>query len=248
MAKSPVKSVDEYIASKPEDAQLVLKRVRSAIRKALPGAEETISYQIPTYKLNGVLVLYFAGWKQHFSLYPANEALLAAFEDELAPYEVSKGTIRFPLSAPPPVKLIEGIAKFQARRLIKRDKTTGRSKRGRQAQLERVRRICSTMPSSSEKLSHGAPTFFAKKDKGVFVMFVDNHHDDGRLAVWLPAPPGLQSVLIEEAPDKYFKPPYVGPNGWIGIELDQIRDEALEIHAREAWQLASGRKKTPRRL
>jgi hypothetical protein len=101
------------------------------------------------------------------------------------------------------------------------------------------------MPSVSEKLSHGTPTFFVEKDKGVFTMFVDNHHQDGHLAVWLPVPPGLQSALIEDAPQTYFKPPYVGSSGWIGIELDQIRDEALEIHVREAWELAA-RKKKPR--
>ena len=99
------------------------------------------------------------------------------------------------------------------------------------------------MPGVYEKLSHGAPTFFVEKDKGVFTIFTENHHDDGRVAVWLPAPAGLQSALIEDAPKTYFKPPYVGSSGWIGIELDQIRDDALEIHIREAWQLAARQKK-----
>ena len=106
MAKTDFKSVDEYIASQPEAVQGVLERVRSTIRKAVPGAEEVISYQIPAYKLHGGPVLYFAGWKQHYSLYPATAHLVAAFKDDLAPYEVSKGTIRFPLSEPVPVKLI----------------------------------------------------------------------------------------------------------------------------------------------
>ncbi len=65
--------------------------MRSAIRKAVPGAEEVISYQIPAYKLHGRAVLYFAGWKQHYSLYPATDRLVAAFKDELAPYEVKQG-------------------------------------------------------------------------------------------------------------------------------------------------------------
>jgi uncharacterized protein YdhG (YjbR/CyaY superfamily) len=115
MAKTDFKSVDEYIAKYPEDVQAILQRVRSAIRKAVPGAEETISYQIPTYKLQGGRVIYFAGWKQHYSLYPATDHLVEAFKDELAPYEVNKGTIRFPLSQPVPAKLIERIAKFLAR-------------------------------------------------------------------------------------------------------------------------------------
>src|SRR5574341_2143151 len=105
MAKTDFKSVDEYIASQPEAVQGVLERVRSTIRKALPGAEEMISYNIPTYKLHGRPVLNFAGWKQHYSLYAATGQVKAAFNDDLAPYEVNKGTIRFPLSEPVPVKL-----------------------------------------------------------------------------------------------------------------------------------------------
>ena len=248
MAKTDFKSVTDYIASKPKNVQVVLKKVRSTIRKAIPEAEEVISYQIPSYKLNGVPVLYFAGWKQHYSLYPASEALVERFKDELEPYELSKGTIKFPVSEPIPVSLIARIAKFRAEQLARRDKGKGARKTGREAQIARVRRICGTMPSVSEKLSHGTPTFFVEKDKGVFTMFADNHHQDGHLAVWVPAPEGMQSVLIEEAPETYFKPPYVGSSGWIGIELNQIRDEALEVHIREAWKLAGGgKKKKPRR-
>jgi len=246
MARTDFKSVNEYIASKPNEVRVTLKRVRSTIRKAVPAADEVISYQIPTYKLNGVPVLYFAGWKQHYSLYPASEALVAAFKEELARYELSKGTIRFPLSEPVPVSLIERIAKFRAQQLTMREKGKGARKKGREAQLERVRRICAKMPSVSEKLSHGAPTFFVEKDKGVFTIFMDNHHQDGHLGVWLPAPAGLQSALIEDAPATYFKPPYVGSSGWIGIELDQIGDEELEIHVRGAWELAARKKKKPR--
>src|SRR6266480_6127124 len=122
MAKTDFKSVNQYIASKPKDVRGILKRVRSTIRKAVPAGEEMISYQIPTYKLNGVAVLYFAAWKQHYSLYPASDALVAAFKDELAPYELSKGTIRFPLSEPVPVKLIGRIAKFRAKEVAEREK------------------------------------------------------------------------------------------------------------------------------
>jgi len=120
MAKTDFKSVDEYIATHPRDVQAILQRVRRTIRKALPGTEEVISYQIPTYTLNGGYVVYFAGWKQHYSLYPATQHLVAAFKGELAPYEVSKGTIRFPLSQPVPVKLIERIAKFLAKEAAER--------------------------------------------------------------------------------------------------------------------------------
>jgi uncharacterized protein YdhG (YjbR/CyaY superfamily) len=113
MAGTHCQSVDEYIAAQPEPARGILGRVRSAIRKGLPKAEEAISYGMPTYKLSGRAVLYFAGWKKHYSLYPAGERLAAAFGKELAAYEISKGTIRFPLSEPVPAGLIERIAKFR---------------------------------------------------------------------------------------------------------------------------------------
>src|SRR5215472_3048916 len=191
------------------------------------------------YKMNGSRILYFAGWKEHYSLYPVGDALAAKFKKELGDYEMSKGTIRFPLSESVPVKLIERIAKFRAQQLTAREKGKSAGKKGRENQLDRIRRICGKMPSVSEKLSHGSPTFFVQKDKGVFTMFAQNHHEDGRVAIWLPASAGLQSALLEDAPKTYFKPPYVGSAGWIGIILDQIGDEALEIHIREAWEISA---------
>ncbi|MBM3817622.1 MAG: hypothetical protein FJW14_01200 [Acidimicrobiia bacterium] len=243
MAKTRFTSVDAYIAAKPRDVRGILEGVRRAIRKAVPRAEERLSYQIPSYTLDGVPVLYFAGWKAHYALYPVNDALVAAFRRELAPYERSKSSIRFPLSKPVPTTLIGRIARFRADVLTGREKGAGARSKGRQAQLERVRRLCAAMPSVTEKLSHGTPTFFVEKDKGVFAMFADHHHDDGRLALWVPVPNGLQPFLIEDAPRTYFKPPYMGASGWVGIMLGAIRDDALRIHIRDAWQLVAGRKK-----
>jgi uncharacterized protein YdhG (YjbR/CyaY superfamily) len=120
MAKTGFRSVDEYIASQPEAARGVLARVRKTIRKAVPGAEEVISYQIPAYKVNGRAVIYFAGWKQHYSVYPATGPLVTAFKNDIARYEVGKGTIRFPLSEPVPVKLIAAVAKFRAKEVAGR--------------------------------------------------------------------------------------------------------------------------------
>lgn len=108
-------SVDDYIDAQPDATKTVLHTVRAAIRKALPRAEEGISYKMPVYRLAGERVLFFAGWKRHFSLYPAGERLVARFKRDLAPYEITRGTIRFPLSDPVPVKLIEDIARFRAK-------------------------------------------------------------------------------------------------------------------------------------
>lgn len=107
--------------------------------------------------------------------------------------------------------------------------------------LGRVRTICLALPETSEKLSHGEPTFFVKNK--VFVMFADNHHNDGRTAVWLPVPTGMQTALIENDPQTYFKPPYVGVRGWVGIELERINDNDLTFHVQTAWELIA-----PKRL
>jgi len=124
MGKDNFTNVDEYISAQPKTAQVVLHLVRSTLRKALPGAEEVISYKIPAYRLhNNGIALYFAGWKQHYSLYPAGERLVAAFKDQLASYKVTKGTIRFPLSKPVPVKLIDRIAKFRAEEAVQQEKS-----------------------------------------------------------------------------------------------------------------------------
>jgi uncharacterized protein YdhG (YjbR/CyaY superfamily) len=120
MARTRFRSVDEYIASHPAAVRAILQRVRRIIRRALPGAEEAISYQIPTYRLPAGPVLYFAGWKAHYSLYPATARLVAALGDELAPYELSKGTIRFPLSKAVPARLIEHIARLRAKEAAER--------------------------------------------------------------------------------------------------------------------------------
>ena len=105
------KSVDEYIAAQPRGAQSALKQVRGAIRKAVPEAEEGIAYKIPAYKLHGKRMFFFAGWKQHYSLYPAGKLALLACRDELARYEISKGTIRFTPDAPLPASLVTKLVK-----------------------------------------------------------------------------------------------------------------------------------------
>jgi uncharacterized protein YdhG (YjbR/CyaY superfamily) len=122
MPRSGFESVDDYIAAQPESARSALQRVRAIIRKALPGAEELISYQIPAYRLHGRVLLYFGGWKKHYSIFPAGATarVLEAFRNELAPYGISKGAIRFPLTEPVPVKLIGEIARFRAQEAAQR--------------------------------------------------------------------------------------------------------------------------------
>lgn len=84
--------------------------------------------------------------------------------------------------------------------------------------LERLRSLCLALPETSERLSHGEPTWFIR-DKKTFVMFADHHHDD-RLGCWLAAPPGSQEALVAAQPERFFVPPYVGHRGWLGIRFD----------------------------
>ncbi len=89
--------------------------------------------------------------------------------------------------------------------------------------LAHVRAACRTLPEVEERLSHGAPTFFVRGKKS-FVMFHDGHHGDGRLALWVAAAPGVQAEMVDEEPDRFFVPPYVGHRGWLGVRLDRDPD------------------------
>ena len=95
--------------------------------------------------------------------------------------------------------------------------------RKRKRTLERIRRICLALPEVSERLSHGAPTFFVR-GKRAFVMVLTDHHGDGRFAIWCAAPDGLQRMLVEADPERFFVPPYVGHRGWLGVRLDRSLD------------------------
>jgi hypothetical protein len=93
----------------------------------------------------------------------------------------------------------------------------------RERTLQRLREICLRLPESSERLSHGAPTFFVR-GKRAFLMVLTNHHGDGRFAIWCAAAAGLQEVLVDADPEKFFRPPYVGHRGWLGVRLDRGLD------------------------
>jgi hypothetical protein len=101
-------------------------------------------------------------------------------------------------------------------------------------QLARVRKACLPLPVTSERLSHGGPAFFVKNTT-CFVMFLDDHHDDGRLAIWCAAPDGAQAEMTETEPERFFRPPYVGHRGWLGVMLAEVSDAELTAICREAF-------------
>ncbi len=116
--KSGVNTIDEYIAAFPQDIQKILNEIRTTIKAAAPKAEEKISYQMPTFFLNGNLV-HFAAFKEHIGFYPTPSGI-EAFQKELSIYKGAKGSVQFPLDEPMPLKLISRIVKFRAAENLKK--------------------------------------------------------------------------------------------------------------------------------
>jgi hypothetical protein len=120
--------------------------------------------------------------------------------------------------------------------------------------LERVRELCLDLPEVTERLSHGSPTWFIR-DKKTFVSYMDDHHGDGRLALWCAAPPGMQEALVAGEPEHYFVPPYVGHRGWIGVRLDRgldfeeiagaIEDAYVTVAPKRLVEAAERARRTP---
>ena len=126
--QAAAKNIDEYIAGFPKYVQKILKKIRMTIKKAAPGAEEKISYQIPTFTLNGTYLIYFAGYNNHIGLYPAPRGA-ETFKKELAAYEGGKGTVRFPLDKPIPFDLISRIVKYKIKESLERASEKSKDKR-----------------------------------------------------------------------------------------------------------------------
>lgn len=150
MAQTEFASVDDYIASQPESVRATLERVRGIIRKAVPAAEESISYKMPAYRLPAGPVIYFAGWKQHYSLYPVTEAVISSFRSQLAVYEVERGTVRFPFTERVPAKLIEGIARQRAKEIVRQSDERGA---GMSKTAQPAKRKSATAPAKRRAIS-----------------------------------------------------------------------------------------------
>jgi hypothetical protein len=101
--------------------------------------------------------------------------------------------------------------------------------------LQMVRAAALRWPETSERDSHGGPAFFVR-DKRCFVMFLDDHHQDGRLAIWCAAPDGVQQEMVETEPDRFFRPPYVGHRGWLGVHLLEVTQAELDAIVLDAYR------------
>ena len=114
MKKSAPKTIDAYIARFPAKTQALLKSVRKTIHQTAPQAEETISYQIPTFRLRGKNLVHFAAYERHIGLYPTRSGIIA-FKKELSPYKSAAGSVQFPIGEPLPLRLIGAIVKFRVK-------------------------------------------------------------------------------------------------------------------------------------
>lgn len=165
-------TVDQYLAAQPPHVRPALEKVRRTLQKALPKAEEVISYQIPAYKLGGRIVIFFAGWKEHCSLYPLTAAVLAEVGADPEKYEVNdKGTLKLPLSKPMPVGLIAKLARYHARRAeeasaLKAAKKKAPAKaRATKKATKTASRPTKTKPAAREKVAAKRPAKPKKKAK-----------------------------------------------------------------------------------
>jgi len=106
-------------------------------------------------------------------------------------------------------------------------------------ELDGLRKVCLALPEVEERASHGEPAWFVRGKK-TLVTFANHHHDDGRLAFWCPAPPGVQEELVRTEPERFFRPPYVGHRGWLGVRLDVDVDWAeIDRIVRDAYRLVA---------
>jgi uncharacterized protein YdhG (YjbR/CyaY superfamily) len=122
MANTDYKNIDEYLGTLPEEVQLLLEEIRQLVWEEVPDAKETISYQLPAFKLNGRVLIYFAGWKNHISIYPILSEMETSLKG-LSAYKTSgKGTVQFPLDKPLPLPLIREIVRFQVKKNLQKQK------------------------------------------------------------------------------------------------------------------------------
>jgi uncharacterized protein YdhG (YjbR/CyaY superfamily) len=122
MAKTNIKTVNEYIRTFPKNVQEILEKIRQIIKEAAPGAEELISYQIPAFKLKGKYLIYFAGWKNHIGVYPISSGMESSIKELSEYYTSGKGTAQFPLNKPMPFPLIKKIVKHRIKENLEREK------------------------------------------------------------------------------------------------------------------------------
>ena len=113
--RNQYRTIDEYVAKFPKNVRDILEKLRRVDRESAPQAEETMSYGMPTFDLNGKHLVFFAAWKSHVGFYPVNSSIVEAFKNELAPFKLAKGTVQFPFDKPIPFDLVRKIVEFRVK-------------------------------------------------------------------------------------------------------------------------------------
>lgn len=240
-----------------KDGRVTLKTVRQ-LMFSFPGVSEGTSWGTPAFRLRGKLLARMQEDGETLVLSSADRDALIESEPEtffVTPHYQNYPRVQIRLSKVHSQKLHslieEAWRREAAARQIKEFESGSYkppnvddppaaepkpylSKAEQQRHLERARRICMALPDAEEKEAWGAPTF--RVSGRMFAMFVNNHHGDGRIALWLNAAPGVQSMLFAADPEKFFIPPYQGKAGWIGLHLDRNDDQEVEFHVKQAYK------------
>lgn len=213
-------TVREFIARFPPDVQRLLRAARRMVKEISPDCEERAYRGWPMTLRTGRGLVALAGYTGYLNLSLGKGVSLRD------PERLLKGTGKSMRHVK--VRRLEDVRSPALQDLVRQELLEGSermtmTKAARERIAARVRRICLALAEVSERPSHGSPTFF-HRDKRSFLQIQTDFHDDGRFALWLAAPLGAQSDLVEAGPERYFVPPYVGPSGWVGMRLDRDID------------------------
>jgi hypothetical protein len=233
------------------------------LMKGFPGVEEGTAWGMPTFRVRGKMLARLHENGESLILKCADRDPL--LESEPRTYHVTDHYLNHPLVLVRLAKarrdalrdLIEQAWRMEATpRLIRLFESGGyqppaapepapapkpaKPKSTGVNQEARARRICMALPEVEEKVAWGSPTFRVKGK--MFAMYLNNHHGDGRVALWLKAAAGVQGMLVEAEPEKYFIPPYQGPFGWVGVHLNRADDAEVAFHVRQAYLLIAPKK------
>lgn len=240
-------------------APVTFETVRQ-LMNALPGVEEGPSYGTPAFRVRNKLLARLHDDGETLVLKCNDRDLL--IESDPKAFFVTKHYLNYPyvlvrLAKVRRVKLTELLEQaWRAAASAKQIKefengsyvppklepiaTPARPKTDGAQYLALARRLCLALPEVEEQEAWGSPTFRVKGK--MFAMYLHNHHGDGRIALWLKAPPGVQAMLVEAAPDKFFIPQYQGPFGWIGVHLDRNSDDEIASHIQQAYRMVAPKK------
>ena len=224
------REVDKYLDGLEEPKRTTLARLRQTILDILPEADQGISYGVPAFKVGGKTIAGFAAFKNHLSYLPHSGSVFPQLSDELQGYSTSSGALRFGVDEPLPVPLVKKLIAVRLRQAFPAEgphPTPPEAASPVTADLAgRVRTICLALPEVTERLSHGAPTWFVRGKSAFVTLWAHGHHDNDFPHLWCAGPPGAQQELVAAQPGRFFRPPYVGGRGWIGVRLDRGLDWA----------------------